>query len=123
MSEHRPLLNITAVDTQHELKVLILLDGKGLYAELERALQCFAVSGKGKNNLQLSYQNRPPILIPASQEISAIYTDMEYKDGVVVVEIRACYDRDRFRYTTAEARHHDDSDRGTSAKKSETTDT
>ena len=105
---NEPKINITAVDTQHELKVLILLDGNRLYAELERALQCFAVSGKGKNNLQLSYQNRPPILIPASQEISAIYTDMEYKDGVVVVEIRACYDRDRFRYTT---------------EKSETTDT
>lgn len=101
MSEHRPLINITAVDTQHELKVLILIDGKGLYADAERSLQYFRVTGRKTNTLEL-YYNEICVPIRASHEISNIYTDIAYKDGVVVVEIRACYERG-YRYTTEES--------------------
>ena len=101
MSEHKPLFNITAVDTQHELKVLVLIDGKGLYADVERSLQHFRVAGSGTSILEL-YHRETCVPIRASCEISAIYTDIAYKDGVVVVEIRACYDKERFRYTTTD---------------------
>ncbi len=98
MSNNR--INITAVDTQHELKVLILIDSVIMSPDAERSLQHFRVTGRKTKALEL-HHGEICIPIRASCEISNIYTDIAYKDGVVVVEIRACYERG-YQYKTTE---------------------
>ena len=81
-----PRINITTVDTQHEMKVMIVVDVSAM-----GRLRNFRVEGKGTSTLEI-YENGIGFPIRVSDEISNTYTDVEYnRNGFVSIFIRACY--------------------------------